>query len=183
MAPALCRSTKSRLVLGPIVERSGVEVRSARPDDRMNLWVENDPCKNRGVAERAVKLALKKPLEVDGAGQAIVEAQAKRLRPDGLDRSDAVNGVVHGAILLQRCDWRRLASLLQKAPAGKQLLFVKLRPSLDETLLALRNEADDESHGRNGKDGHMLAVVGVEVRNVMLLGRLGEHPNDDTVKA
>ena len=183
MAPALCRSTKSRLVLGPIVERSRVEVRSARPDNRMNLRVESDPCKNRGVAERAVKLALKKPLEVDGAGQAIVEAQAKRVRPDGLDRGDAVNGMVHGAILLQRYDWRRFASLLQKAPVGKQLLLVNLRPSLDKTLLALRNESDDERHGRNGKDGHMLAVVGVEVRNVMLLGRLGEHPNDDTVKA
>ena len=80
-------------------------------------------------------------------------------------------------------DWGRLAALLQKAPAGKQLILVKLCPSLDETLLALWNEDDDESHRRNGKHGDVLAVVGVKMRDAMPLGRLAEHPDDDTVKA
>ena len=144
LAPALRSSTKSRLVLGPIVERSRVEVRSARPDDRMNLPVEGDLSKNRRVAQRAVKLALEKPLEINGAGQTIVEAQAQRVRRDALDGGNAVKGMIHGATLLQRRDWARLAALLQKVPIGKQLFLVELRPSLDEPLLALRDKANDE---------------------------------------
>jgi hypothetical protein len=149
----------------------------------MNLWIETDLCENRRVSERAVKLALKKPLEINGAGQAIVEAQTERVRPDRLDRGDAVNGMVHGIILLQRHDWGRLAALLQKMPVGEQLFLVKLCPSLDETLLTLRNKADDEGNWRNGKHSDVLAVVGMKVRDVVALGRLGEHPNDDTIKA
>src|SRR5260221_319299 len=183
VAPALRRSTESGLVLGPIVKRRGVEVGSARPDNRMDLRVECDLRKSSRVTERAVKLALENRLEINGAGQTIVEAQVQRVRPDALDGGDAVNGMVHGVTLLQRRDWGRLAALLQKAPVGKQLLLVKLRPSLDETLLALRNEADDEGHGQYGKDGNVLAVVGVKVRDMMPLGWLGEHPNDDAVKA
>ena len=80
MAPALSRSTKSGLVVRPIVKRSGVEVRSTRPDDRMNFRVESDLSKNRRVAERAVKLALQNPLKINRAGQAIVEVQVERER-------------------------------------------------------------------------------------------------------
>jgi len=69
--------------------------------------------------------------------------------------------------------WCRLAALLQKSPIEKKFLLVKLRPSLDETLLALRNKADDEGNGRKGKHGNVLAVVGVKVRDVMTLGRPG----------
>ena len=139
-------------MIRPIVERGRVEVGSAWPNDSMNLRVEGDLCKSKRVAERPVKLALQNRLEINGAGQTIVEAQMQRVRPDALDRGDAVNGMVHGATLLQRRDWGRLAALLQKAPVGEQLLLVKLRPSLDEPLLALRNKADDEGHGRDGKD-------------------------------
>ena len=60
---------------------------------------------------------------------------------------------------------------------------MKLGPSLDESLLALRGKADDERDWRNGKDGDVLTVLGVELRDVMALRRLGEHPNDDAVKA
>jgi hypothetical protein len=149
----------------------------------VNLWIESDLCENRRVSERAVKLALKNPSEINGPGQAIVEAQTERVRPDRLDRGDAVNGMVHGTVLLQRCDWGRLAALLQKVPVGEQLLLVKLCPSLDETLLTLRNKADDEGNWRNGKHSDVLAIVGMKVRDMMAFGRLGEHPNNDTIKA
>ena len=76
MPPALGRSTKSGLVLGPIVECSRVEVGSARPNERMNLRVESDLSKNSWVAEGAKKLARENRLEINDAGQAIVEAQA-----------------------------------------------------------------------------------------------------------
>ena len=137
VAPALCRSTKSGLVVRPIVDRRGVEVRSARPDDRMNLRVESDLGKNRWVAEWAVKLALENPLAINGADQSVVETQSQRMRLDALDRGDAAKQMVHGTTPLQRCDWGRLAAQLQKLPGGKQRLLVKLRPSLDETLLSL----------------------------------------------
>ena len=60
---------------------------------------------------------------------------------------------------------------------------MKLGPSLDESLLALRDKADDERDWRNGKNGGVLTVLGVEMRDVMALRRLGKHPNNDTVKA
>lgn len=47
----------------------------------------------------------------------------------------------------------------------------------------LKNEADDERDRRNGKHRDVLAVVGVKMRDVMTLRRLGEHSNDDAVKA
>ena len=130
-------------MLGPIVERSGIEVRATRPDDRMNFRIESDLGKKSRVAERAVKLAFQNTLEINDAAQPIVEAQTQRMRLNALDGSDTVNGMIHGATLLQRRDWGRLAAPLQKLPVGKQLLLVKLRPSLDEALLTLRNKADD----------------------------------------
>ena len=71
----------------------------------------------------------------------------------------------------------------QKSPIGEQLFLVKLRPSLDETLLPLRDEADDERDRRNGKDGNMLAVVGVKMRDMVAAAWLGKHPDDDAKKS
>ncbi len=124
-------------MLGPIVERSGIEVRATRPDDRMNFRVQSDLGKSSRVAERAVKLAFQNTLEINDATQPVVEAQTQRMRLNALDGSNTVNGMIHGATLLQRCDWGRLAALLQKLPVGKQLVPVKLRPGLDESLLTL----------------------------------------------
>ncbi len=167
----------------PIVECGGVEVSSARPYDRMYLRIERDLSKSNRVAQGAIKLAFKNRPQINGPAQAIVETQAQRIGLDALDRCDAVNRMIHGADLLQWRDWGRLAALLKKLPARKQLLPVKLGPSLDKTQLPLWNEGDDERHRRNRKDGNMLAIVGVEMRDVMALRRLGEHPNDDAVKA
>ncbi|GDY21390.1 hypothetical protein LBMAG56_27370 [Verrucomicrobiota bacterium] len=170
-------------MLGPIVERSRVEVRAAGPDDGMNLRVECNLRESHWVAEGAVKLTLKNRLEIHGARKTVVEVEAQRIRADLLESSDAVKRMVHGATLLQRRDWGRLASLLQKRPIGEQLRLVKLGPSLNEPLLTLRNEANDERDGRDGKHRNVLAIVSVKMRNVMALRRLGEHPNDDAVKA
>lgn len=73
--------------------------------------------------------------------------------------------------------------MLQQLPIGKKFVLVKLRPRLDEALLALRNKTDDESHRGNGKHRDMIAVVRVKVGDMMTLGRLGEHPYNDAVKA
>ncbi len=182
MAPAFGSGTKSRLVLGPIVKGSRVEVGSAWPDNGMNLRVERDLSESRRVAQRPVKLARKNRFEINSAHQAIVEAQTQRIRSDVLARGDAVKRMVHGATLHQRSDWRRLAALLQKRPIGEQFFHVKLGRGLNEPLLALRDETNDECNRRNGKGGDLLPVVGVEMGDVMLLRRLGEHPNNDTVK-
>ena len=91
IAPALGRCTESRLVRGSIVERNRVEVGPTRPNDGMNLRVERDLSKRRRVAQRAVKLALKNRLKINGARQAIVEAQAQRIQSDVLAGRDAVD--------------------------------------------------------------------------------------------
>lgn len=52
---------------------------------------------------------------------------------------------------------------------GQQLIRVKLSPRLDETLLLLQNEPDNKSDGRDGKDRHRLAIIGMEMRDMMLL--------------
>ena len=75
MAPAFGRSTKSRLMLGPVVERSRVEIGPARPDDRMHFRVQRDLRESRRVVERPVKLALKNRLEINRACEAVIEAQ------------------------------------------------------------------------------------------------------------
>lgn len=50
------RRAEGRFVLRPIMERRRVEVRAARPNDRMNLGVESDLSESRrGKAERRVK--------------------------------------------------------------------------------------------------------------------------------
>ena len=133
MAPLLGSGTKSRLVPGPIVERSRGEIGSTRPDDDMNLGIDNDLSKCHRVAERPVKLALENSLEINGARQAIVEAQTQRIRSDEIAGRDAENWMVHGAPLYQRIDLGRLAALLQKRLIGEQLLLVKLGPSLAES--------------------------------------------------
>ena len=76
-APALGRSTKIRLVFRPIMQRGGIEVGTTRPDDGMNFRVECDLGEYRRVAQRAVKFALENRLQVNGARQAIVKAQAQ----------------------------------------------------------------------------------------------------------
>lgn len=60
---------------------------------------------------------------------------------------------------------------------------MKLGPSLDEPLLALWKGASDEGNRQDGENGYVLAVVRVEVRNVVTPKRLREHPNDDAVEA
>ena len=137
VTPAPGRSVKSGLVLRPVVKRRRIEVGSAWPDDGVNLRVERDLCERRRVTERSVKLALQNRLEINRASQTVVEVQTQRIRRDVLDGRDAVNWMVHGTTLLQRRDLGRLAALLHKSPVGQQLLLVKLRPSLDETLLPL----------------------------------------------
>ena len=59
---------------------------------------------------------------------------------------------------------------------------MKLGPSLDESLLALGDEADDERDRRDGNDGDMLTVVGVKVRDVMArsVRGVGEGPCAET---
>ena len=170
-------------MLRPIVKRSRGEIGSAWPNDGVNLRIERHLSERRWVVKRTVKLALKNRLEVNSARQAVVEMQAQRIRRDALEGGDAVNWVIHGANLPQRLDWGRLSALYQKRPIGEQFFLVKLGPSFDETLLALWDETDNERDGHNGKYGNMLAIIGVKMWDVMALGGLGEHPNDDPVKA
>ena len=129
------------------MECRGIEVRSAWPNDRMNFRIERGLGKDPRVTEGAIKFTLKHGFEINRSGQAVVEAQAQRVWRDEFEGSDAVNGMFHGANLLQRHDRGWFAAFLKKLPVGTKLILMKLRPCLDETLLALRNESDDESHG------------------------------------
>jgi len=91
--------------------------------------------------------------------------------------------MLHGDSLLQRWNWCGSAALLEKSPVGRQLLLVQFGPRLNETPLALREESNDKTDGRNRKDRDVLAAVRVEVRYVVTLGRFREHPNDDAVES
>ena len=53
-----------------------------------------------------------------------------------------------------------------RAPNQRATPPLKLGPRFDERLLSLRDKTDDEGDRSNGKNGDMLAVVGVEMREV-----------------
>ena len=69
-------------MVGPIVQRSRIEVGARRPNQGVDLRIKADLAKGGGVTEGAEKLALKNGLKVDGAAQPIVKAHEQRVRRD-----------------------------------------------------------------------------------------------------
>jgi hypothetical protein len=58
---------------------------------------------------------------------------------------------------------------LKKIPIGKQLVLVKLCPSLDQPLLPLRNRSGDKHDRGDGKHCDMLLIICVKMCGVMAL--------------
>lgn len=86
-------------------------------------------------------------------------------------------------MLLQRCDRRRLAAQCEKLPVCHQFILVNLCLCLYKAPLSLRYESDDEPNRSNGKNGHVLAAISMEMWNMVAFGRFRKHPNDDSIKA
>lgn len=59
---------------------------------------------------------------------------------------------------------------------------MQFNPSFDQSLLTLRNGSGNQFHRLDRKDRDIVLVVGVEVRTVMALGRLGKHSDDDPIE-
>ena len=85
MAPTLSGSPKGGLVLGPIVQRSRIEVSARRPNQGVDLRVKADLAKGGGVTEGTEKLAFKNGLKVEGAAQPIVKADKQGVGRDVLE--------------------------------------------------------------------------------------------------
>ena len=56
---------------------------------------------------------------------------------------------------------------------------MEFRPCFHEALLTLRKQTGDERDRRNGKNGDVLAMVSMKMRNVMPRGWLHKHADDD----
>ena len=72
--------------------------------------------------------------------------------------------------------------LLQSVPVVEQFLLMQLCPGFDQTPLAGGQRSRHHVHGVNADDRHVILPIGVEVRDVMLPARLGEHAHDDSEK-
>ncbi len=99
-APMPGRCSKRRLVLRPVVERGWVEIRAGRPDNRVNFRVKGNPGEQIGIAQRSAQLARQQRLEINGAGRAVVETQAQRIRADALHGLNPANAMTYRVILL-----------------------------------------------------------------------------------
>src|SRR5438105_2368301 len=119
MTPTLGCSAEGGFVFGPVVQRRRVEVSTARPNHRANLRIKSDLGEHGRVTQWTVKLALQDGFEVNRAAQAIVEAQAQRIRREVLDRGNAINRMIHTITLLQRSNRCRSAALLKELPIGQ----------------------------------------------------------------
>ena len=80
-------------MLRPIVQARWIEVGAGGPNHGLNLWIEAGLSEHGGVTKRTEEFSLKHGLKVDGAAQAVVEAQPQCVRRDMLEGGDAVNGM------------------------------------------------------------------------------------------
>ena len=78
-------------MLRPIVQAGRIEVGAGGPNHGLNFRIEADLSEHGGVAKRTEEFSFKDGLKVDGAAQAVVEAQPQGVRRDVLERGDAVN--------------------------------------------------------------------------------------------
>ena len=148
-APTLRGGPKGCFVLRPIVQAGRIEVGTGGPNHGLNFRIEADLSEHGGVAKRTEEFSFKDGLKVDGAAQAVVEAQPQCVRRDMLEGGDAVNGMIHGVMLLQGRNRRGFAALLKQLPVGQQLSRVQFGPGLDQSLLPLRKKPNDQPHGRD----------------------------------
>ncbi len=65
---------------------------------------------------------------------------------------------------------------------GTLVALSEQRPRFNQTLLPLRKRACEDRDRRDRKYRFVLLVVGVEMGNVMSLGRLNLHSNDHSKK-
>jgi len=93
--PALGSGTKGLLVFWPIMQRSWVEIRTRRPNHRVNFRIKPHLSEYSRVTKRAKNLPCENSFQIDRPRQAIIEAQTKRIGPDMLDRSDSINRMTH----------------------------------------------------------------------------------------
>ena len=82
--PSLGEFPHSRLVFGPIMQNRRIEIRSVRPDQRMNLRVNRDRGEDCRITERSVDLPLKHCRQVDLSGAPVIEADPQSIIPERL---------------------------------------------------------------------------------------------------
>ena len=93
VAPTLRGCPERGFVFRPIVQARRIEVGAGGPNHGLNFWIEADLSEQGGVAKRTEEFSFKDGLKVDGAAQAVVEAQPQCVRRDMLEGGDAVNGM------------------------------------------------------------------------------------------
>jgi hypothetical protein len=119
--------------------------------------------------------------EVDVLLAAISKSYRNPVWANDAECDDSMDGMPHDSPEWFDLDGR-LAGL-QELPVVLQLRAMYLGPSFDEPLLRLGEtpaEAFDRVHGEHGG---VLLVVRMEMRSVVLPGRLDEHPDDDPIEA
>ena len=67
-------------MLWPIVQARRIEVGAGGPYHGLDLWIEADLSEHGGVTKRTEEFSLKHGLKVNGAAQAVIEAQPQCVR-------------------------------------------------------------------------------------------------------
>lgn len=110
---------------GPIVQRSRVEIRSIRPNERMNLRIDSHSIENGKIAQRAIHRTCQDRPKIDHLLGAVVKLHAQRVGGFDLKGLDSINWVQHCFIdLSEWIDWQRWLACLKSLPVGQELILV-----------------------------------------------------------
>lgn len=163
------------------MERRWIEIGSIRPDESTRLGIEPHRVERGMVPQRAKQVAAKNALEIDALFRAVGKRHHQRIGPCEDESGDSVDGMLH--VLPEWIDLDRRPTRLQELPILLQLRAMNLRPCRDEPLLRCGQSAAQTLNCVDRIHRGLILVIRVEVRTMMRLTCLDEHPNDDAKKA
>jgi hypothetical protein len=162
----------------PIVQGGGIEIRTIRPHDRMDLRIDANLREERGIAQRTEQGASKHSREIDAPLKPIVEPQLQRERSHDLRGLDSIDRMTHYS-LRQGFDWSRRLTLLQTVPVVEELGLMKFGPGLNQLSLPRGQCPGDQLDRINAHNGHLILPIRVKMGKVVLATHFGEHPDDE----
>jgi hypothetical protein len=129
-------------VVRPISQSCWIEVRSTRPNKRVNLWIDLDLVEQSQITKRPEQLARENGAEIDNLFGSIIKSDGQHVVADNPKTADAINWMMHSRSL-QWGDRKRGLAPLQTLPISQQFLM-QLGPRQDQTTLSPRQVAGND---------------------------------------
>jgi hypothetical protein len=159
------------------MQRRGIEVRPVRPRECASFGVKGHRIEGGQVTERPEERPTQYRPKIHVLDGSIAEGDREPERPADGEAHNPMDRVEHGLPQWIDFDWR--FARLQEFPVPLQLRAVNLRPGFDQPSLGLRQPPTQALDGVEREDGGVLLIVRMEMRPMMWVTRLYEHPNGD----